>query len=161
MINRLIDILGREAALFETFLDLLEQQKRMLVANNADGLKEITERQREKLIESQMLNKERESVVEEIKRGNRIEGDVSVTRLLEFADESQAGHLMQLRTLILDLNDRITRARNTNAMLLNQSREFIARTMAMLSKINNPDHTYASDGVSTSAGSNVVVDRRA
>jgi flagellar biosynthesis/type III secretory pathway chaperone len=160
MINRLIDILGREAALFESFLELLEEQKRLLVANDAEGVARVAERLRERIIESQLLNQKRESVVEEVKRGNRIEGDVTVSRLLEFADEDQVSRLEQLRDLIIDLNERITRARNTNAMLLNQSREFIAKTMAMLSRIKNPDHTYASDGAASPAGSNVVVDRR-
>ena len=51
MINKLIEIIGREAAIFESFLDLLEKQQRMLVENDADGLNRITDLQREKLVE--------------------------------------------------------------------------------------------------------------
>ena len=161
MINRLVNLISREASLFENFLELLNRQKETLVQNDLKALNEVTELQHEKMVESQLLNKERESLIEEIRAANLIEGDVTVSRLLEFADNSQAGRLSQLRETILDLNDRITEARNTNAMLLNQSREFIARTMEMLSKINNPEHTYSRDGAGSRQHANVAVDRRA
>ena len=161
MINRLVNLISREASLFENFLELLNRQKETLVQNDLKALKEVTEKQREKMVESQLLNKERESLIEEIRAANLVDGDVTVSRLLEFADQNQAGRLTQLRETILDLNDRITEARNTNAMLLNQSREFIAKTMAMLSKINNPEHSYSRDGAGGRHRANVAVDRRA
>jgi len=132
----------------------------MLVANDIEGLNAVTSRQRELLVESRILNKKRENLTEEIKAANMIEGDLSVTRLLEFVDENQSERLIRLKDIILDLNDRITESRNTNAMLLNQSREFIAKTMEMLSKIHTPDNTYSRQGVNATDGSNIVIDRR-
>ena len=161
MINRLADLISREAATFENFLELLGRQKEALVSNDLKALNEVTDKQREKMVEGQLLNKERLRLIEKIKAANMIEGDVTVTRLVEYADKNQATRLMQLRETILDLNDRITEARNTNAMLLNQSRESIARIMAMLSKINNPEHIYCRKGAGDSRGANLAVDRRA
>jgi len=160
MINQLIDIISKEAALFESFLKLLERQKEMLVANDLDGLNEVVQRQREKFIESKLLNKQRENLVAAIKTARDIEGDLTVTRLLKLVDEDQANRLSQLRDIIYSLNEKITTSRNTNAMLLNRSREFIARTMEMLSKIKNPDNTYARTGMAAERGSNIMVDRR-
>lgn len=156
----MIDIISREAALFESFLELLERQKEMLVANDLDGLNEVVQRQREKLIESKLLNKQRENLVAAIKTSRDIEGDLTVTRLLKLVDEDQANRLSQLREIIYNLNDKITATRNTNALLLNRSREFIAHTMEMLSKIKNPDNTYARTGRNVERGSNIMVDRR-
>ena len=160
MVNQLIDIIGREASLFESFLKLLEEQKDALVKNDADLLNRVTERQREKIIESQLLNKQREKLVCEIKAANEIEGDLNVTRLLEIVDEEQAVHLKHLRETILELNERILTARNQNAMLLNKSREYIARMMSMLSKIEKPDNTYGNDGARKESFSQILVDRR-
>lgn len=160
MINQLIQVIGQEARLFEDFLALLERQKQMLVSNDATSLNEVTELQRRKIQESQRLNRIREKLIKEIKARVAIEGDVTVNRLLEFADRDQAEHLLKLQEIIFSLNDRITEARNTNAMLLNQSREFISRTMQMLSRINNPDKTYDNHGASSDAASTVAVDRR-
>lgn len=156
----MIDIISKEAALFESFLELLERQKEMLVANDLDGLNEVVQRQREKFIESKLLNKQRENLVAAIKTARDIEGDLTVTRLLKLVDEDQANRLSQLRDIIYSLNEKITTSRNTNAMLLNRSREFIARTMEMLSKIKNPDNTYARTGMAAERGSNIMVDRR-
>jgi hypothetical protein len=160
MINQLIDIISREAALFESFLELLERQKEMLVANNLDGLNDVVRQQHEKLVESKHLDEQREKLVAAIKKSRAIEGDLTVTRLLKLVDEDQAHRLSQLRDIIYGLNEKITATRNTNAMLLNRSREFIARTMEMLSKIKNPDNTYARTGKVAERGSNIMVDRR-
>jgi hypothetical protein len=161
MINKLIEIIGREAVLFESFLALLEQQKKMLVSNDLDGLNHVTDRQREKLVESQLLNKEREQLIERIKVANAIEGDLNVTRLLEMVDENQAERLLHLKSLIYGLHDQIAEVRNQNAMLLNRSRQYIGKMIEMLSRVNSPEGAYSSGGVATSSNSTVAVDRRA
>ena len=161
MINKLIEIIGREAAIFESFLELLEQQQRMLVENDADGLNRITDLQREKLVESQLLNKKRLELVENIKLVNNIEGDLNVSRLLDIVDQDQADRLQKLQKIILSLNDKITETRNQNATLLNRSREYIMKTMEMLSKINNPESTYKQTGTTVDRQANVAVDSRA
>ena len=161
MVNQLIDIIGREASLFETFLQLLEQQQDFLVTNDVDGLNRITDLQREKLVESQLLDKEREELVEKIRKANKIEGDLNVTRLLDLADSQQASRLTGLRETIRDLDDRITEVRNHNATLLNRSREYIRKTLEMLAKLNQPETTYTPVGTADPRQLNVAVDRRA
>lgn len=161
MINQLIDIISREAALFESFLELLQRQKEMLVTNDLEGLQKITERQHEKLAESRILNKQRDELVAQIKTSRAIDGDLTVSRLLTLVDQNQAEQLRQLRDLIIELNDKINSSRNTNAMLLNQSREFVAKTMAMLSKMNNPEPTYGRSKSETYPAHAVALDRRA
>lgn len=160
MINRLIDIISKEAVLFESFLALFEKQQEMLVANDADGLNEVTERLREKVVESRLLNKQREELVEEIRLDNRIEGDLNVTRLLDIVDDEQASQLIRLRELITTLNDKIATTRNENATLLNQSREYIKNMMGMLSKLSHPEPAYSSTGAGDQASYNVALDRR-
>jgi flagellar biosynthesis/type III secretory pathway chaperone len=159
MINQLIQVIGDEALLFEEFLKLLDLQKQALVSNDTDRLNEVTELQQQKLLESRELNRRREQLIAAIKEANAIEGDVTVTRLLAYADEDQSQRLSRLRDAIVGLNDRINEARNTNAMLLNRSRESISRTMNMLSRLHAPSRTYGRTGV-PSDGAAVAVDRR-
>jgi hypothetical protein len=45
-------------------------------------------------------------------------------------------------------------------MLLNRSREYIAKTMEMLSRINAPSDTYAASGAQQGANATIAVDRR-
>ena len=100
MIHNLIQIIGREAKLFESFLSVLEEQQEMLVANNLKGINRTTAAQRELLIESQILNKEREELTEKIKSDNAIKGDLNVSRLLEMVDKNQAEQLIKLNLKI-------------------------------------------------------------
>ncbi len=161
MVNRLIEIIGKEAALFESFLELLEKQQSLLVANDVRGLNEVTEGLREKLTESRLLNQQREELIEQIKITNAVEGDLNVTRLLEIIDANQADRLLRLRNLIYSLNDKIEQVRNQNAMLLNRSREYIGKMMEMLSRIDTPSGQYNAAGGSGRCDGVVAVDRRA
>ncbi len=161
MIDKLIDILGREAELFESFLELLEKQQQALVANDVDEVNRIIERQREKLAESRLLSKQREELVAHIKVANAIDGDLNVSRLLDIVDKESAARLTELRTLILTLTDKITRTRNRNALLLNKSREYIAKTLEMLARVRSPEGIYASSGSEQNVANSVAVDRRA
>ncbi len=161
MIDKLIGTIGSEATLFESFLGLLQRQQAMLVADDADGLNEVTADMREKLVASSLLAERRERLVEEIRSANAIEGDLDVTRLIDIVDQNQADQLLRLRNLITDLNEKINRARNHNATLLNRSREYIFRMMDMLSRMNNPQATYAPAGTVAARPQNVAMDRRA
>jgi hypothetical protein len=161
MIDQLIDIISKEASLFESFLELLERQKQMLVSNDIEGLKELTALQHERIAESRALSRIREQVIERIKNNHSWDGDVTVTRILALADEDQSVRLTQLRDLMLGLNHKINTTRNTNAMLLNQSREFVARTMAMLAKMHTPETAYSKRESADKGSRAIVLDRRA
>ena len=161
MVHKLIEIIGREAELFEKFLLLLEEQQKALVANDLEQIKVTTESQREMIINSQILNNEREKMIEDIKVTNAIEGDLNVTKLLEMVDDTQAQQLAKLQKLIFTLHDEIAEVRNQNANLLNRSREYISKMMEMLSKINTPTGSYSQPGNETSKSNALAFDRRA
>lgn len=161
MINQLVNIIKREAALFESFLDLLAQQQTMIVKNDAEGLNRVTAEQQDKTLESRRLSLEREHLVEEIRVANDIEGDLNVTRLLDLVDKNQADQLMELRNMIFDLHEKINNTRDQNAMLLNRSRMYIRRMMEMLSKVDSPQADYGPAANSPRQCPSVGLDRRA
>jgi hypothetical protein len=160
MIDQLIQVISDEALLFEEFLQLLDRQKEALVANDIDRLNKVTQLQQQKLLESRTLDRRRDQLIAAIKADQAIEDDISVSRLLEFADADQSSRLTQLREAILDLNDRISETRNTNALLLNRSREYISRTMSMLARLHTPDKTYGRRGATGHESAALAVDRR-
>ena len=101
MINQLIQIIAQEAILFEEFLDLLEKQKEALVKDDVEALNKISELQCQKLMDSRTLNKKRVALVTELATINEIEGDLTVAKLIELADSSQAERLGSLSLLFL------------------------------------------------------------
>ncbi len=132
----------------------------MLVENDLDGLNQVTADQHERLTESHMLNSRRLEVVEQIRKDKNIEGDLNVTRLLTLIDQQQADRLEQLQNVITELNDKITDTRNQNAILLNRSREYISKTMDMLSRIHAPKSpTYGQTGASYDQHQPLSIDR--
>lgn len=160
MINQLIDILGREAGMFETFLALLERQQHALIENDLDELQTVTEQMHEKSVESQLLSRSREQLIAQIKNANAIDGDFSVSNLLDMVSESDADRLRELRQLIIELNDKVTYTRNQNAMLLNRSRAYIHRIMETLAKVDRSDDTYGASGTNPERQRHVAIDGR-
>lgn len=160
MINQLIDIIGREARLFESFLQLLEQQRTALVANDLSELNRITHLQQTALAQSYDLDAERNRIVAQIKAEKRFDGDLTISRIIALANSEQASRLTELRELLLSLNDRILEVRNSNAFLINESRSLIARTMTMLSRSKQPGSNYTREAGHDERSDAVVLDRR-
>lgn len=109
---------------------------------------------------SHRLNLERVRTVAEIKAERNFEQDLTISRLIALADSEQAARLKELRELLLSLNDKILEVRNTNALLINQSREMIARTMAMLSRSEHADNIYGRDASRDERAVAIALDRR-
>ena len=160
MVDALIDIIGREAALFEQFLVLLERQQQALVKNDLAEINLVTELQRERLTEAQLLSSEREDVLAQIKKVNAFDGDLTVTRLIEMVDRNRADQLLGLRDAILSLNEKILTTRNQNAMLISKSREYIKKTMELLARLGNPGGGYSAAGTASATQTAVGLDRR-
>jgi len=161
LVHELIEVLKDEASLFETFLDLLEKQQQALVKNNLEEINRITGLQREKAVASRRLINRREDVIGKLTLDGASTEDITISRLIESVASGQAIVLGQLRNSILDLNEKITKVRNQNVMLINRSRENIVKTMEMISRIGAPNASYQNQGKVESMRTNIAVDRRA
>jgi flagellar biosynthesis/type III secretory pathway chaperone len=160
LVSELMEILKEEASLFEGFLELLEQQQKALVRNDVDGLKAITETQREKVVESRLLAREREAIISRLSAQENGMEDLTVSKLIEFVSTGEARMLGQLRDTILDLNTRVAKVRSQNEILISRSRENIIKTMELLGRIKAPDVNYHSQGEKRAVQTNLALDRR-
>lgn len=138
MVTELIELIGNEASLFEEFLRILERQQHMFLSNDIEGLNHLRARRRKKVIEGQLLNRQREELLSIIKVTNVIEGNLHVSRLIELIDEDQGGRLNEFRKIFDNLNSEIGAVRSQNEVLLNRSREYVQRTLKLLDRINSP-----------------------
>ncbi len=161
LVHELIEVLKEEASLFETFLELMEQQQQALVKNDLKGINRITGLQRERAVESRRLINRREDVIGKLTLDGASSEDITISRLIDSVASGQAIVLGQLRNSIVDLNEKITKVRNQNAMMINRSRENIVKTMELISRIGAPDSSYQNQGKMESLKTNIVVDRRA
>ena len=161
LVQELIDVLKKEASLFETFLELLERQQKALVENDVSKLNEITELQREKIIESRILARQREAITGKLASERSIAENLTIVRLIESSPPGHAGALEMLRETILDLNGKIAKMRSQNEMLINRSRENIMKTMELLGRFKVPGNECYGKGKGHSIQSNLALDRRA
>ncbi|MFQ5607704.1 MAG: flagellar protein FlgN [Candidatus Zixiibacteriota bacterium] len=137
-LNDLIETLSAEAELFETALELLDRQRDMIVANDTDGLMQVTEAQREKLVESKLLDKKRRELVDAVAADSHLSGDITVSRLLESVSPEVGLRLSGLRDAILDLNEKIEEGKERNRFLINKSRDLIAESLKSINRMSNP-----------------------
>jgi hypothetical protein len=160
LVLELIDVLKREASLFETFLELLEKQQKALIKNDVKSLDLITEEQRHRVIEAGILGKKRENIIGELSLKEGTRENLTVSKLIEAVSGGQARVLEQLREIILDLNEKISKVRNQNEMLINRSREIIMKTMEMLARVKMPEDNYHSEGKTKTTQTSLALDRR-
>jgi len=161
LVSELIEVLKKEASLFETFLELLERQQRALVKNDVTVLNEITELLREKTINSAILAQKRDAITRRLSSERNLNENLTISILMDSIQPGQATILEQLRETILDFNERIVRRREQNEMLINRSRDNIMRTMELLGQFGKPGNSYQSEGKKSSQQTNLALDRRA
>ncbi len=138
VVDELIETLNAEAKLFEAFLDLLDRQRDMVVANDTDGLVQVTEAQREKLAESKLLDLRRRELVELAGSENAIGGDVNVARLLGSVSHDDGTRLAQVRDTIMELSKQIEEGKERNRFLIDKSRELISASLKGINRMTNP-----------------------
>jgi hypothetical protein len=160
VVSELITILKKEASLFETFLELMEQQQSALVQNNIDELNRITDLQRVTVIESRLLSKHRDEIIEKLSLEETWDGDINITQLINSVSSGQALILGQLRDSILELNDKIMRVRTQNKMLIDRSRDNIAKTVELIGNICTPEGAYENGGKKAPQQTSLALDRR-
>lgn len=161
LVLELIAYLNKEVSLFETFLELLERQQKALVENDVTALNEITERQREKLIDGGTLAGKREEVIGKLALEHKMTRDLTIGKLIKSVSSGQATVLEQIRNTIFDLHEKIGNVRSQNAMLINRSRENIMKTMELLGRFKVPNCNYQKEGKVGNLQTSLALDRRA
>lgn len=167
-VDELVDLLNREASIFAEFLDSLEEQKDALVSADTDKLIATTERQRELLALSRTFDIRRRLLVAKLAEQNELEGDLNISRLLEVASVDQGGRLSAVRDTIIELESKLADRSERNAFLINKSRELVAETLKVISRVASPPEKgvgYTRQGPNSSKGKaprvSLVLDRRA
>jgi hypothetical protein len=161
LVRELIEVLKKEASLFETFLELLEEQQQALVRNDLDGINRTTERQREKTVESAILSRKREELISRITLEGCAGENITISKLIDAVSSGQAEILGRLKASILEIMEKINRTKSQNEMLIDRSRRNIARTVELLARINAPEGSYGRAGKQENGTANLALDRRA
>ena len=146
LLDRLITVIGDEARLFETFLELLEQQQQALISNDGEVLRSVTEQLHHVVTGSQELERERAEVINQLRPLRGAGEDLTITTICDMADAGRSSHLRSLRETILSLYSKIEETRMRNGLLVEQSVEQIRHTLEMIGRIPAGRGIYQKQG---------------
>lgn len=160
LLDRLINVIGSEAILFEEFLELLEIQQKSLIENSTDELQSVTSQLQKITLESKHLEDERTEIVEAIQKQDGSQMDLNVLKICEMADNSRSTQLKTLRETVLSLYSRIEETRMRNGLLIRQSMDQIRNTMESIGRIPAQKDIYQGKGNISKDYTPIGVDRR-
>ncbi|MCB2210546.1 flagellar protein FlgN [bacterium] len=147
LISALIDIIKREEALLNDFLNLLEEQKSMLVRNEVEDFEATVAKQEELIEQIRTLEDQRIGKVRKIASNMEIkESELTITRLVEMSLGTVSSELRQSKMNLNGLVSRIRRANQVNQYLIKRSLNINHRTIDILIDENLRDVTYEKDG---------------
>ena len=160
LLDRLISVIGSEAALFERFLDLMERQQRALIEGDAGDVKTVTAQLQQIAAQSQQLESQRIDIVEQIRLVQGTESDLTVSRICDIVDSARSNQLRAFRDTILGLYGRIEETRMRNGLLIEQSLEQIQHTMETIGRTPAKNDMYRPQGGVSREYGRLGLDRR-
>jgi flagellar biosynthesis/type III secretory pathway chaperone len=160
LLDRLISVIGSEAALFERFLELMERQQQALIAGDARDVKAVTAQLQQIAAQSQQLESQRIDIVEQIRLAQGTESDLNVSRICDMVDSARSNQLRAFRDTILGLYGRIEETRMRNGLLIEQSLEQIQHTMETIGRVSAKNDMYRPQGGISREYGRLGLDRR-
>lgn len=155
--ERLISILNQELKTYNRFLNLLDDQHKMIISRDLEGLSETDyelDFQNAKLYD---LEKERREIVDDISKRLKLDkNNIKLRDLLPRLDSVSSNRLHLLREAIMGAHGKIEEKRMRNKLLIESSRELISETLKIISRRPSPVYNKPGPGKSEVFESNLV-----
>jgi len=146
-IRALVGLIRREEVMLQEFLELLERQKGFLLDNESEAFETSVTRQTELLQSIRGVEQERVTVIAQIARTLKIEGEeLTLTRLIETTLGEFDEELRELKRSLNRLVDRIRKANQVNAHLVHRSLDYLHKSVAWLIDSGDLSVTYTAGG---------------
>lgn len=141
-LNELIDILTREQAVFQEYLELLIERQEHLIQNEGGGSGADMYRINELAMEAAILEDNRRIILSRISRGIMIESErLSISRILSIFDNPRFNDLERFKDTMLEIYQHISEQKTKNEYLIEQSIKSISQTMQFIHEVNNTEET--------------------
>jgi predicted transcriptional regulator len=160
---QLVKVIGEEAVIFETFLELLNRQQEALVCNDMDSLQAVTLEQEKLAVRTAQVEQQRIELVRSLSQEfNRDQADINLTELTKLVSEPESNQIRTLQATLLGLHQQISTIKSRNDFLIKKSMEYIDNTLSYLAATGEKKVTYDAENGKPSGRTRLsVVDRRA
>ncbi|MFH1893704.1 MAG: flagellar protein FlgN [Candidatus Zixiibacteriota bacterium] len=158
--KKLTDIVSREVLQFELVLQLMADQQNYLVANDLENLNRVVKEQEEAILKVRELEKSRLLIIDEISDVTDDDSEnLTLTHIAKKLALPQAEKLQRLQKTLLDLHEKITRARSRNEFLIKKSMEHIEGTVRLLASSGVDVPTYRENTNAAKPAQSIMVNR--
>ena len=137
--EKLIDILNRELEAYNRFLGLLDDQHKMIISRNLEGLNETDNELDLLAIKVSELEKIRIDITKDVSGKLKLsDKDLKLRDLLPRLDSVSSGRLHLLREAIVGAHKQVEEKSMRNKLLIEKARELISETMKIISRRSSP-----------------------
>jgi len=158
--KKLTDIVSREISQFELVLQLMADQQNYLVANDLENLNRVVKEQEEAILKVRELEKSRLLIIDEISDMTEDDSEnLTLTQIAKKLALPQAEKLQRLQKTLLDLHEKITRAKSRNEFLIKKSMEHIEGTVRLLASSGVDVPTYRESTNAAKPAQSIMVNR--
>lgn len=151
-INELMDILDREAEIYEDILKLSRNKTDFIIKGKVSELDNITKIEQALIMDMAKLEDLREKTVSDLSVDiNSNTSQITVTELLKHLDDSQAERLEAYKTNLLGIINEIKDVNDLNSKLIQNSIDYINFSLNILSSAPVADNNYGNTGLTNEA----------
>jgi flagellar biosynthesis/type III secretory pathway chaperone len=154
IIESLTGIVEREVRAFKTLLEALEAQQASIVRGDPEAVSATTDRVETLVGETRTLEQERWGQSLALSKRMAVEQKLTLTALIPMVEKKYADRLEALRSMLVELAEKIRNTNEHNRRLLAQSLEFVDRSIRSLTENRNPV-AYSKTGLMQTAGTSM------
>lgn len=142
LILKLTEIL----TLYQSILELSKRKKDILVSADTQELDRIISQEQSIILQLGAFEKERQHIMDQIMTRHNVKMDkLTLSQILEFADQDSAKRLSNLGDSLKTVGAEITELNNINTQLIKQALHFVNYSINILAR-TVADSTYAPQG---------------
>jgi len=153
MVKKLIEIIGKEAEIYETLLRLSREKTDVVVKGKVTELENITKVEQSMILQLARLEESRENIVEKLSEELGMDAEsITVTQLEKVLPKDQSKELAEYQEKMTGIFRDLKNSNELNARLIKNSLDYIDFSINVLSNIGSAGDIYGKSGQSNDPG---------
>ena len=149
LVDRLIEVLNKEAAVYEGILKLSKNKTDVIVEGKVSELENLTRVEQSMIIQLGRLEEEREEMVEELAVHLKVKSsDITLAGLEKLFPREQAEKLKDCHRALPQIINDLSEANVLNSKLIRNSLDYIDFSINILTNAGSTGNNYGNSGQS-------------
>lgn len=149
LIDRLIEVLNKETAMYEVILKLSKNKNEVIVEGKVSELESITSLEQSVIIQLGKLEIEREELVDKLAVQLKVKAsDISLASLEKMLSKEHAEKLKGCHKVLPKLINELREVNTLNSKLIRNSLEYIDFSINILTNAGSTGNNYGNSGQS-------------